>query len=281
MSTHLEEPAFDPIAVVRRRFWSLLLPLVAGGVVGILLVLLLPREYVASATLAVMTMPVVIVATEESLRAIPPGLREASLALGASNLETLWRVVLPQALPGILTGGILAIGRAAGEVAPILFTGCAYFLPRLPITHVLGIPVINPMDQFMELSYHIFIMATQSTNAVVTRPIQYGTTLVLVGLTFLLNLAAIVTRNRFRRVRASTSTTERMGSPSLAMRTLPKQDFNLEYSSGRRGIRFSFRKSGPYDARRTGVRSPLRAVSRRHGAVTAKIGCRDAICLHQ
>ena len=80
----------------------------------------------AALTLAVMTMPVVIVATEESLKAIPPGLREASLALGATKLETIWKVVLPQALPGIMTGGILAVSRAAGEVAPILFTGVAY-----------------------------------------------------------------------------------------------------------------------------------------------------------
>src|ERR1051325_560914 len=86
----------------------------------------------ASATLAVMTLPVVIVATEESLRAIPPGLREASLALGATKLETVLKIVLPQALPGIMTGGILAVSRAAGEVAPILFTGAAYYMASLP-----------------------------------------------------------------------------------------------------------------------------------------------------
>ncbi|MEI9961673.1 MAG: phosphate ABC transporter permease PstA [Limisphaerales bacterium] len=86
----------------------------------------------AALTLAVMTVPVVIVATEESLKAIPPGLREASLALGATKLETILRIVLPQALPGILTGGILAVSRAAGEVAPILFTGVAYYMASLP-----------------------------------------------------------------------------------------------------------------------------------------------------
>ena len=96
----------------------------------------------ASLTLAIMTMPVVIVATEESLKAIPPGLREASLALGATKLETILRVVLPQALPGIMTGGILAVSRAAGEVAPILFTGVAYYMASLP-HHV--------TDQFMDL----------------------------------------------------------------------------------------------------------------------------------
>ncbi len=158
-----------------------------------------PAMLWAAATLAVLVLPVVIVATEEALHAVPQSHREAAFALGATRWQVVSRTVLPQAYPGILTGAILSISRGAGETAPILFTGCAYFLPRLPITHVLGIPVINPMDQFMELSYHIFIMATQSTNAVVTRPIQYGTTLVLVGLTFLLNLAAIVTRNRFRR----------------------------------------------------------------------------------
>src|SRR5207245_4305672 len=86
----------------------------------------------ASLTLAVMTLPVVIVATEESLKAIPQGLREASLALGATKLETVVKIVLPQALPGIMTGGILAVSRAAGEVAPLLFTGVAYYMADLP-----------------------------------------------------------------------------------------------------------------------------------------------------
>jgi len=110
-------------------------------------------------------------------------------------------VVLPQARSGILTGAILSISRGAGETAPILFTGCAYFLPRLPVFTIpyVHIPVINPLDQFMELSYHIFIMATQSTNVAATRPIQYGTTLVLIALTFLLNLSAIIFRIYFRK----------------------------------------------------------------------------------
>lgn len=143
----------------------------------------------ASLTLAVMTMPVVIVATEESLRAIPQGLREASLALGATKLETIWRVVLPQALPGILTGGILAISRAAGEVAPILFTGAAYYMAQIP--HSLT-------DQFMDLGYHVFILSTQSPNIDQTRPILYATVLVLLTLTFLLNGVAILLRSRIR-----------------------------------------------------------------------------------
>lgn len=144
----------------------------------------------ASLTLAVMTLPVVIVATEESLRAIPPGLREASLALGATKLETILRIVLPQALPGILTGGILAVSRAAGEVAPILFTGAAYSMATLP-EHL--------TDQFMDLGYHVFILSTQSPNIEKTRPILYATVLVLLLLTFTLNIVAILVRARMRR----------------------------------------------------------------------------------
>jgi len=144
----------------------------------------------ASLTLAVMTLPVVIVATEESLKAIPPGLREASLALGATKLETILRVVLPQALPGIMTGGILAVSRAAGEVAPILFTGVAYYMASLP--HRLS-------DQFMDLGYHVFVLSTQSPNIEQTRPILYATVLVLLMLTFALNLIAIFIRARVRK----------------------------------------------------------------------------------
>lgn len=154
----------------------------------------------AAATLAVLVLPVIIVSTEEALNAVPQSHRAASYALGATKWQTIRDVVLPQARGGILTGAILAVSRGAGETAPILFTGCAYFLPRLPIVHLFGvIPMVNPMDQFMELSYHIFIMATQSTNAEKTLPIQYGTTLVLVTLTFLLNLTAIFFRIHFRK----------------------------------------------------------------------------------
>jgi len=154
----------------------------------------------AAATLAVLVLPVIIVSTEEALNAVPQSHRSASLALGATKWQTIRDVVLPQARGGILTGAILSISRGAGETAPILFTGCAYFLPRLPVVHLFGVvPVINPFDQFMELSYHIFIMTTQSMDAVQTLPIQYGTTLVLIGLTFLLNLTAIVFRIHFRK----------------------------------------------------------------------------------
>jgi phosphate transport system permease protein len=144
----------------------------------------------ASLTLAAMTLPVVIVATEESLRAIPSGLREASLALGATRLQTIVRVVLPQALPGILTGGILSVSRAAGEVAPILFTGAAYYMANMP-THL--------YDQFMDLGYHVFILSTQSPNIELTRPLLFTTVLVLLLLTFSLNIVAIVIRARLRR----------------------------------------------------------------------------------
>ena len=148
----------------------------------------------ASMTLAIMTLPVVMVATEESLRAIPPGLREASLALGATKLQTVVKIVLPQALPGILTGGILAVSRAAGEVAPILFTGAAYYMANLP--HSLS-------DQFMDLGYHVFILSTQSPNIEQTRSILYATVLVLLLLTFALNLVAVLVRARVRgRMRA-------------------------------------------------------------------------------
>lgn len=149
-----------------------------------------PSVLWASLTLAVMTLPVVIVATEEALKAITPGLREASLALGATKLETIWRIVLPNALPGILTGGILAISRAAGEVAPILFTGAAYYMAELP-------QALN--HQFMDLGYHIYVLSTQSPDIEKTRPILYGTVLVLLLLTFSLNAIAIFARARLRK----------------------------------------------------------------------------------
>jgi phosphate transport system permease protein len=149
-----------------------------------------PAVLWASLTLAVMTLPVVIVATEESLKAIPMGLREASLALGATKLETILKIVLPQALPGIMTGGILAISRAAGEVAPILFTGVAYYMASLPT---------KLTEQFMDLGYHVYVLSTQSPDIEKTRPILYGTVLVLLVLTFALNFVAILIRSRVRK----------------------------------------------------------------------------------
>jgi phosphate transport system permease protein len=144
----------------------------------------------ASLTLAVMTLPVVIVATEEALKAIPQGLREGSLALGATKLQTIVRIVLPQAMPGILTGGILAVSRAAGEVAPIIFTGAAYSIRGLPTAL---------SDQFMDLGYHVYILSTQSPNIDQTRPLLQATVLVLLILTFALNILAILIRSQMRK----------------------------------------------------------------------------------
>jgi len=144
----------------------------------------------AAATLALLTLPVVIVAVEEALRSVPIEYREASHALGATKWQTIWHTVLPNAVSGILTGAILAVSRGAGEVAPLLFTGAAFFLPKLP----------NSLDdQFMHLGYHLYVMATQSVNVELTLPIQYATTLVLLFLTFVLNLTAILIRYRFRK----------------------------------------------------------------------------------
>jgi phosphate transport system permease protein len=149
----------------------------------------------AALTLALLNLPVVVVSSEEALRAVPKETKEASLALGATKWQTIRRIVLPQALPGILTGAILSISRGAGEVAPILFTGAAYFLPYLPT---------KPTDQFMELGYHIYVMATQSPDVELTKPILYGTVLVLLILTLLLNFIAIFIRSKMRRqLRAS------------------------------------------------------------------------------
>lgn len=158
----------------------------------------------ASSTLAVLVLPIVIVSTLEALNSVPKSHREASYGLGATKWQTIRNVVLPQARPGILTGTILAISRGAGETAPILFLGAAFFLPNLPIADLcIGgycIPMINPTEQFMYLAYHIFIMATQSANPTKTLPLQYGSTLVLIVLTFLLNITAIIFRYRFRKV---------------------------------------------------------------------------------
>jgi phosphate transport system permease protein len=143
----------------------------------------------ASMTMAVLTLPVVIITVEETMRAVPREYREASLALGATRLQTILRVVLPQSWSGVMTGAILAVSRGAGEVAPVLFTGAAYFLPRLP-TH--------PNDQFMQLGYHIWVLATQSPDVEATKPLLYSTVLVLLALTFLLNVTAMVIRKRIR-----------------------------------------------------------------------------------
>jgi phosphate transport system permease protein len=143
----------------------------------------------ASLTLALLTLPVVIISTEEAMRAIPTDYLEASYALGATRWQTIRRVVLPSSMTGILTGGILAVSRGAGEVAPIMFTGAAYFLPYLPTK-------LN--DQFMELGYHVYVLSTQSPDVDATLPLLYSTVLVLLLLTFALNALAVVVRARLR-----------------------------------------------------------------------------------
>jgi phosphate transport system permease protein len=143
----------------------------------------------AALTMAVLTLPVVIVSVEEALQAVPRSYREASYALGSTKSQAVFRVVLPHALPGVLTGSVLAISRAAGEVAPILFVGAAYYLPRIPTK-------LN--DQFMNLGYHVFIMSTQSPDVDATKPLLYTTVFVLLALTFILNAVAVVIRARMR-----------------------------------------------------------------------------------
>lgn len=143
-----------------------------------------------SLTLAVMILPVIIGATEEALRSVPDTYREASLGLGATKWQTIYKVVLPTALPGILTGSILGLSRAAGETAPIMFTGAVFFTPLLPK---------SIFDEVMALPYHIYVLATAGTNIDATRPMQYGTSLVLIFLVLGMNLIAIIYRSRLRR----------------------------------------------------------------------------------
>jgi phosphate transport system permease protein len=141
-------------------------------------------------TLGAMTLPVIIGASEEALRAVPDTYREASLGLGATKWQTIYRVVLPAALPGILTGAILGISRAAGETAPIMFTAAVFYSPSLPS---------SIFDEIMALPYHIYVLATAGTEIEATRHLQYGTALVLIVLVLGLNLVAIVYRARLRR----------------------------------------------------------------------------------
>lgn len=142
-----------------------------------------------SLTLALMILPVIVVSSEEALRAVPQALRDASLALGATKWQTIWHHVLPYGLPGMLTGSILGIARAAGETAPILLTAAAFYRPRLPGS------VLEPV---MALPYHLYILATQHPDAALVRPKQYGTALALLVLVLGVNLGAIVLRNRAR-----------------------------------------------------------------------------------
>lgn len=141
----------------------------------------------ASLTLSIMTLPVIISTSEEALRAVPNSFRVVSTSLGATRWQTIRRIVLPQSLPGIITGVILGLERAAGETAPILFTGAAFFLPRLP-----G----SPMDPTMALPYHLFVISTQVPGMPIK--IQYGTALVLLFFVLIMNIIASVIRSRAR-----------------------------------------------------------------------------------
>lgn len=144
----------------------------------------------AGLTLGLLTLPWIITASEEALRAVPRAYRDGALALGATPWQAIRTAVLPPAIPGILTGAILGLSRAAGETAPILFTGVAYYLPFVPK---------SPRDQFMALPYHLYILSTQHHAIEKVRPIAYGTALVLMGLVFVLNLGAFTVRYRMRR----------------------------------------------------------------------------------
>lgn len=150
----------------------------------------------AALTLALLTLPVVIVSTEEGLARIPRTIREGSLALGATRWETLWRTVLPMASPAIMTGMILAVARAAGEVAPLMLVGVVKLAPSLPLDG--NYPFLHPERKFMHLGFHIYDVGFQSPNVEAARPLVYATALLLVVVTVLLNLLAIGIRNRLR-----------------------------------------------------------------------------------
>ena len=141
-----------------------------------------------SLTLGLLILPVIIRTTEESLKAIDDSYRIGSLALGATKLQTIFRVILPMASPNIITGLILSIGRVSGETAPILFTVAAYFLPKLPN---------SIFDQVMALPYHLYVVATSGTDIEASRPIAYGTALVLITIVLIMNILASIVRGRF------------------------------------------------------------------------------------
>jgi phosphate transport system permease protein len=172
---------------IDRLFFPEALPTPTFGTGGILW---------ASLTLALLTVPVVIVATEEGLAAVPRVVREGSLALGATKFETTWRVVVPAAAPGILTGMILAMARAAGEVAPLMIVGMVKLAPALPVDR--RFPFVHLERKFMHLGFHIYDVGFQSPNVEATQPLVFATALLLVLVVMVMNLVAIVVRNRLR-----------------------------------------------------------------------------------
>lgn len=150
----------------------------------------------ASLTLALLTVPVVVVATEEALAAVPTGIREGSIACGASKFQTVTRIVIPSAAPGIMTGAILAMARGAGEVAPLMITGVVKLAPKLPLDG--EFPFLHLERKFMHLGFHIYDVGFQSPNVEAAKPMVYATTLFLILIVVLLNLTAILIRNRLR-----------------------------------------------------------------------------------
>jgi phosphate transport system permease protein len=172
---------------IDRTFFPELLPTPTYGTGGILW---------ASLTLALLTVPVVIVASEEAFAAVPRSMREASLAMGATQFQTIIRVVLPGAAPGILTGLILAMARAAGEVAPLMLTGVVKLAPQLPLDSFA--PFFHLDRKFMHLGFHIYDVGFQSPNVEAAKPMVYTTTILLLAIVVLLNLVAIRVRNYLR-----------------------------------------------------------------------------------
>jgi phosphate transport system permease protein len=169
-------------------------PSIVYGLFGVILFVNIMRfgtsVLSAGLTLGLMTLPWTITASEEALKTVPNSYREGALALGATKWQAIRTNVLPYAVPGMLTGTVLGLARAAGETAPILFTGAAFFLPYLPKS--LG-------DQFMALPYHLYIMATQHHQIERVRPLAYGTALVLIVLVLGMNMTAVIIRYRLRR----------------------------------------------------------------------------------
>jgi phosphate transport system permease protein len=171
-------------------------PSIVYGLFGVILFVNIMRfgtsVLSAGLTLGLMTLPWTITASEEALKTVPNSYREGALALGATKWQSIRTNVLPYAVPGMLTGTVLGLARAAGETAPILFTGAAFFLPYLPK---------SAGDQFMALPYHLYIMATQHHQIEQVRPLAYGTALVLIVLVLGMNMTAVVIRYRLRRKR--------------------------------------------------------------------------------
>ena len=179
---------------VDKWFFSNQLPAPTFGTGGVLW---------ASFTLALLTLPVVIVATEEALGAVPRGVREAALACGASKWQAIQRVVLPSALPGILTGVILAMARGAGEVAPLMLVGVVKLAPSLPLDFTA--PFIHAERKFMHLGFHIFDLGFQSPDSEAAKPMVFATTLLLIALVVVMNVAAILLRNKLRKKYAAST----------------------------------------------------------------------------